>query len=81
VVLIAAGFLAVGVVTLAWPTQVQELVLRHNAPGTWRARLNPDIEWIKTPAYLRSLRVVGISSIIAGSLLLLVVIKRMLEGS
>lgn len=59
-------FIAVGVAALLWPERIQRWVLGFYDDARGVARWNPLLEWMRTPAYVWSLRLVGALAIAAG---------------
>ena len=70
-----AFFLLVGLSGLFWPEKIQAYALEHSA-GPLHQKLNPFLAWMRTRQYIWSLRVIGIVSLGAAGLLLVILIRR-----
>jgi len=70
-----AFFLLVGLSGLFWPEKIQAYALEQSA-GPLHQNLNPFLAWMKTRQYIWSLRVIGLLSMAAAVLLLLILVKR-----
>lgn len=70
VAILCIFFFSVGVVALFWPEKVQDFALKFYGNAKFLAKWNPFLNWMQTPAYLLSLRIVGASAILAGLLAL-----------
>jgi uncharacterized protein YjeT (DUF2065 family) len=64
VVITGLIFLLIGIVCMVFPQRIQQLAIRIYSGGKGLAKFNPFIEWIKTPKYIFSLRIIGIISLI-----------------
>jgi hypothetical protein len=63
---LGAVFIAVGALALLWPERIQRWVLRFYEDARGLARWNPLLGWMRTPAYVWSLRIIGALAIAAG---------------
>jgi hypothetical protein len=68
-------FFGVGIVALVWPERIQGWMLNFHETGSGMARWNPFLSWMRTSAYVTSLRVVGALSIGAGCFVLMTLVK------
>ena len=73
---IALLLFVVGIVCLIWPRRIQEYVLSMYQGAGGLRRYNPFLGWMRTEAYIISLRVVGILAIVSVVLIVLGLIKR-----
>ena len=55
-----ALFLLVGIACLLMPERIQTISLNYYAEHPGAGRLNPFLEWMRTPSYILSLRLVGL---------------------
>lgn len=74
--LLCAIFFGVGVVALVWPERIQGWTLNFYEGAHGIARWNPFLDWMRTPSYIVSLRIVGALSVVAGCLILLAVLRQ-----
>ena len=51
-------FLVIGIICLCWPKKIQEHGLKWSNQGL--GRFNPFLGWMKTPAYILTLRIIGV---------------------
>jgi len=72
---LCAFFFGIGAVALVWPERIQDWVLRYFEGTQGLAKWNPLLNWMRTPSYIVSLRVVGTLSVGAGCLILLAVMR------
>jgi uncharacterized protein YjeT (DUF2065 family) len=63
---LGAVFIAAGAVALLWPERIQSWILGFYDDARGLARWNPLLGWMRTPAYLRALRIIGALAIAAG---------------
>lgn len=67
-------FLAVGLSGLFWPQKIQTYALEHST-GPLHQKVNPFLAWMKTRQYVWSLRVIGVISLGAAVLLVVILIR------
>jgi hypothetical protein len=67
-------FLFVGFSALFWPERIQAYALKHSN-SRLHQKVNPFLTWMKTRQYVWSLRIIGVMSIGAGVLLLVILIR------
>ncbi|HXV37881.1 MAG TPA: hypothetical protein VEC18_12075 [Myxococcota bacterium] len=63
---LGAVLVAVGAAALLWPERIQRWVLGFYDDARGLARWNPLLGWMRTPAYVWSLRIIGVLAIAAG---------------
>ena len=61
-----AFFMAVGIVCLVWPDKIQDLAIKSNVKF---GKFNLLSDWVKTPAYILSVRIIGGFSLLAALLI------------
>jgi len=66
--------LFVGFSGLFWPERIQTYALEHST-SRLHQKVNPFLTWMKTRQYIWSLRVIGLMSIGAAALLLVILIR------
>lgn len=67
--------LFVGLSGLFWPERVQTYALEHST-SRLHQKVNPLLGWMKTRQYIWSLRVIGVISMAAAVLLLVILVRR-----
>lgn len=67
-------FLFIGLSGLFWPERIQTYALKHSTSHLHQ-KVNPFLGWMKTRQYIWSLRVIGMISMGAAVLLLLILIR------
>ncbi len=75
----ASIFLIVGVVTILWPERVQQYALNLYANHQYAAKLNPFLNWMKTPSYILWLRIIGAMFIFYFFMIFFIFIKKILR--
>jgi hypothetical protein len=73
--LLCLFFFWVGIEWLLWPEKIREWALKQDEDAPDLAKWNPLENWMRTPAYITTLRIGGALSIAGGCLLLFVIIK------
>jgi hypothetical protein len=69
-------FFLIGILCILFPQWIQQIATRVYSDGKGLLKFNPLIEWIKTPKYILSLRVIGIISLsIFGLMIYLILLK------
>jgi len=72
------AFFSIGLVCLAWPERVQNGIIRFYSRHRTLAKLEVPIRWMRAPYYGIKLRFIGIVSLAASLILLLVILDRVL---
>ncbi len=72
-------FLVIGIICLFCPEKVQQYGLRFYDHHKTAGRLNPFLNWMKTPSYILSLRIIGLIGIAVFILILFVFIKGLMK--
>lgn len=67
--------LLVGLSGLFWPDKIQTYALEHSR-GRLHQKVNPFLPWMRTRQYIWSLRVIGLLSMAAAVLLLMILVRR-----
>jgi hypothetical protein len=57
-------FLAIAIICLFMPETIQRFALEYYAAHDGARRVNPFFEWMRTPGYLVSLRVIGLIALL-----------------
>jgi len=52
-------FYAIGIACIVWPEKIQRLALKHYNGKNFLEKLNPFLDWMKTPSYIVYLKVMG----------------------
>ncbi len=68
---LCALLLGGGTIALVWPDRIQVWTLGFYEGAHGLAKWNPLLDWMRTPSYVVSLRIVGALSIAAGCLVAL----------
>ena len=63
VALVCVVFLIAGIVALIWPEEIQRHILRFHAGAKGIAAWNPWLDWMRTPSYVATLRLIGVVSL------------------
>lgn len=63
-------FLIIGIICLFWPEKIQQYSLDYYIHHKTAKRVNPFLNWMRTPSYILSLRLIGLIGI-AGFILIL----------
>lgn len=74
VVILGCFFLMTGLFCIVWPEKIREYTIKYSEIkilGT----VNPFLDWIKTPNYILSLKIIGLLSILAFLIACYVVIQ------
>ena len=74
-VITAIIFFLIGVVCLFFPDKIQMAALKYYAEHPTAGKLNPFFDWIKSPSYVVSLRLIGLIGIVAFVFILIVLVK------
>lgn len=75
VALVGAVFcFVVGLSSLFWPERIQTYALEHST-SRFHQRINPFLAWMRSRQYIWTLRVIGVVSMAAGALLLMILIR------
>jgi hypothetical protein len=72
------AFFSIGLICLAWPERVQNGIIRFYSRHRTLAKFGGSLRWVRTPYYLIKLRFVGIVSLAASLILLLIILDRVL---
>jgi len=72
---LCAFLLAAGAIALVWPERIQSWTLTFYEGAHGLAKWNPLLDWMRTPSYVVSLRIVGVLSIVAGCLIVLALVR------
>ena len=70
--------LLVGMSCLFWPRAIQEYALKRNT--TWSVGRNPFLEWMKTPQYLKYLRIMGAVILAIAAFLTIIFAKKWFDS-
>lgn len=71
--MVVVALVVVGLLCLIWPRRVRDYWLRFYSVGS-RSRWNPFLPWMRTPAYIVSLRIGGGIMLFGAAVLLVAVI-------
>lgn len=68
-------FFLIGVACLFFPDKIQLAALKYYDQHPTAGRLNPFLEWMKSPGYVLSLRIIGLT-VMAGFILIIIAFVR-----
>lgn len=69
-------FFLISIICNVFPRRIQQFAIRIYSERKGLAKFNPLREWIKTPKYILSLRIIGIISLLIFVLLLYIIFHK-----
>ncbi len=78
-IIVTVAFLIIGSAALLGPRTIQRWALRYYAAHPWQANLNLFLRWMRTDSYVRTLRLLGVITLVVGMWLLVLFLKKVIR--